>query len=578
MGLALSGLASGFDWKSIVDQLIEVSRTPQNRMRTEKSGLASKTSALNEIKSLLANLKTSASSLGSEEALLKKTATFQDASTNWTASATADAPAGDYEFELLSLATTSKLVGAGGLVDPLNSADLISDISVGRTITGGTFTVNGKPISFTTADSLDSVLSKVVAETGGEVVASYNSGTDRIDLFNTNGNPIILGASNDTSNFLQAMRLTSGGVSVSSSAPALSAPKVNVPINSAGLSGWAALPSDTYSFKINGTAVGYDPTTDTLQDLLKKINSSGAGVTATYDPSSGGFLLRSQTTGNVGISISDDTTNLFGNLKLTSGTGAALTSGADAVFTINGSGNLTSRSNILDETAHGIAGLTVTANGVGIEKVTVAGDTTASKKALEDFISKYNTVQTTIDRYTRVTTTGDKVTAAVLAGNREVGEISRELRKLLYVTGTDENDDSLTGTVKRLSDIGIQFAGIENTISISNASLLESKLLTATNDISAYFSSPNGGLSARLDSFLDRLVSDSGTAQGSLKTQLDSIDKQNKSLDSQIENFERKLASQRSLLESSFIAMESAQANYQQQSSYLAQTFSSKSK
>ena len=50
MGMGLSGLASGFDWKSMVDQLIEVSRAPQNRMRSEQSKNSSKTNAINEIK------------------------------------------------------------------------------------------------------------------------------------------------------------------------------------------------------------------------------------------------------------------------------------------------------------------------------------------------------------------------------------------------------------------------------------------------------------------------------------------------------------------------------------------------
>ena len=101
MGMALSGLASGFDWKSIVDQLIEVSRAPQNRMRTEKSSNASKSSAINEIKGLLSTFKSSLTSLASEEALYKKSANFKDTSTNWKASASKDTPAGEYKFNFL---------------------------------------------------------------------------------------------------------------------------------------------------------------------------------------------------------------------------------------------------------------------------------------------------------------------------------------------------------------------------------------------------------------------------------------------------------------------------------------------
>jgi flagellar hook-associated protein 2 len=235
MGMALSGLASGFDWKSIVDQLIEVSRAPQNRMRTEKSSNASKSSAINEIKGLLSTFKSSLTSLASEEALYKKSATFKDTSTIWKASASKDTPAGEYKFNFSSEATSSKLTGSTGLVSPLDLTDSLSNISVGRTIVGGAgkfVTVNGTQIAIDTTDSLQTTLAKFTA---AGVTASLAG--DRIKLVsNTANQPISLGAPNDTSNFLQAMRLSGQGTlvgsnyEVTSANPDLSAPKLNVPL------------------------------------------------------------------------------------------------------------------------------------------------------------------------------------------------------------------------------------------------------------------------------------------------------------------------------------------------------------
>jgi flagellar hook-associated protein 2 len=569
MGLALSGLASGFDWKSIVDQLIEVSRTPQNRLRQEKAQLSQRTNALNDIKNQLGSLKSAAASLSSGESLLKKAASFQNPSTNWTASAESNTPSGTYQFNFVSEATTSRYQGTTGIASPINTADPISSIPVGRTITAGSFTVNGSRIEIESSDSLDDVFGKITAETDGAVTAGYNAGTGRVELISAGS--ITLGASNDTSNFLQAMRLTSGGspVITSLSGPPLPSPRLTGPIDSANLAGWAGTNEDN-SFFINGVGIAYNTGTDSIQSLLNRINNSAAGVTAAFDLASGSFVLNNKQTGNVGISVTADAGGLATAMGLTGGT---LTSGVDAVFSVNGGGNVTSRSNTLDETVHGITGLRVTANSTGTETVTVGGDSTAAKAALNDFISKYNSVQSTIDRYTRVTVDGDKVSAAVLAGNREVAQISSELRRMLFVTGTDANGDPLEGSVKRLSDLGINFSGIESSISITNASLLDSRLLNSANEIFDYFGTKDNGLASRLDTFLGRLVSDSGTAQGSFKTQLDSITKQNKSLDASIANFERQLESQRALLESSFIAMENAQSIFQQQSAYLARTF-----
>ena len=572
MGMALSGLASGFDWKSIVDQLIEVSRAPQNRMRTEKTTNASKSSAINDIKGLLGTLKTSISSLATEESLYKKGATFKDTSTNWKASASKDTPVGEYKLNLLSEATASKLTGSSNLVAALDSSKTIAEISVGRTIAPGYFTVNGQRVNVDSTDTLQKVIDDIKSITGTADLIG-----DQIQI--VSGSPLSLGASNDTSNFLQAMQLSGSGTktendpsitaddeySVISASSSLSAPKLNVPLSSSGLVGITS--GVTGSLEINGEPIAYNSDTDTIQTILDKINASNAGVTAIYDISKRVFSLTNETTGNVGISVIDNG-SLGAALGLTTGT---TVNGSDARFTINGGGELTSRSNILDETAHGINGLSVTANSLGQQTLSVAGDYTAAKNSLNDFITKYNAVQNAIEKYTKVTVSGSKVSSAILAGNRELSTLSRSLRTMLYQAG-----DGITGSVQRLSDLGINFSGIEPTISLTKSTDLESKLATAADDITKYFSTANNGLIDRLDTLLSSYVSDSGSASGGLQTQLDSITKQNTSLDKQIEDVERRLASQRSLLESSFIAMERAQSGFQQQSSYLAKTFSGK--
>ena len=573
MGLALSGLASGFDWKSIVDQLIEVSRAPQNRMRSEKAALSTRNSALNDVRGLVSSLKTSLTSLSSTEALQKRSATFRDTTTNWTASADSKAPSGTYDFTFVSAATSSKLTGAGNIATQLNPSDPLSSLPVGRTITAGTFTVEGARITITTADTLDDVLGKITA---AGISATYNAATDQIDLVKGGGGPISLGASNDTSNFLQALRLSSGNSPITSSTT-LSSPRLSGPIDSANLTGWAGTGVDD-SILINGVEIEFNSATDSIQTVLNRINSSSAGVTATFDLASGRFLLTNKLTGNVGISVEDGmgAGGLAAAMGLTTGT--SLTSGADAVFSMNGGGNLTSRSNTLDESVHGITGLSVTANSVGTQTVTVGSDTTAAKGAINDFISKYNAVQNAIERYTKVTVDGDKVSSAVLAGSRELASISRDLRRILITNGTDEIGAPLEGTVKRLSDMGVGFSGIENTISITNSTTLDTRLASNAEDVIKYFATADNGLVARMDTMLERLVSSSSTTPGTFQVQTDSISKQNKSLDKQIEEFERRLESQRSLLESSFIAMERAQSGFQQQSAYLAKTFSGNSK
>ena len=61
--LQLTGLASGFDWAPVVDQLIELERVPQNRLRAEKQRNEEKISDLDLLKSQLDALNTSSKAL-----------------------------------------------------------------------------------------------------------------------------------------------------------------------------------------------------------------------------------------------------------------------------------------------------------------------------------------------------------------------------------------------------------------------------------------------------------------------------------------------------------------------------------
>jgi len=61
--LILSGLASGFDWKSLVDQLADVQRAPQRRLRSQQVSLGGVSSALSSLSTELTNLKSKADAL-----------------------------------------------------------------------------------------------------------------------------------------------------------------------------------------------------------------------------------------------------------------------------------------------------------------------------------------------------------------------------------------------------------------------------------------------------------------------------------------------------------------------------------
>ena len=65
--LQLTGLASGFDWKPVVEQLIELEAIPKSRLQREKAANEEKISDLGILKSQLDTLNGAASTLKDED-------------------------------------------------------------------------------------------------------------------------------------------------------------------------------------------------------------------------------------------------------------------------------------------------------------------------------------------------------------------------------------------------------------------------------------------------------------------------------------------------------------------------------
>jgi flagellar hook-associated protein 2 len=233
--------------------------------------------------------------------------------------------------------------------------------------------------------------------------------------------------------------------------------------------------------------------------------------------------------------------------------------GSNAEFTVNGGDVLSSSSNVLDGDALGIEGLSVTVNSETSQTVEVAGNTKAMRGAIDKFISAFNDVQKYIDAETKISKSADgKVTTAVLAGNQEVEGWASRLRSLAF-----SQVSGLTGTISRLENLGIDFNSSSSTLTVKDSSKLDKALTNNAADVAAFFSTPKTGFSAVLDSYLGKTLDE---RSGGLATQVSSLNKQNTSIDEQIEALNRRIENQRVILTDAFIAMQNAQskANTQQ--------------
>lgn len=570
-GLQLTGLASGLDWKSLVDQLIQLERTPATQLEIEKITNTSRLTSLSTVGTRLSELKTAADALKEAGLFSGRTATF-GGTTTWTASAADATASGSHTFVVSNLATQARLTGGADIGTGIATTNDVSGVTISSmgtstAVTAGEFTVNGARVTVDPTDSLQDLFDAISTATGGDVTASYDAATDRITLTSGSGTPVQLGAANDTSNFLTVARLFNNGTDSVSSAGSLGSVSSTATLENARLrTAITAVDGDGKgSFTINGVAIEYDIHTDSLSTVLARINASSAGVTASFDSASDRVILTNKATGDLGISVNEAAGGLLGALGLTSGT--TFSAGENAAFTINGGSTLYSTSNTFTEDTHGIPGLSVTATSEDTQTVTIAADTAEMKSKIETFITKFNAVQSFIDDQTRITTTNGKVTAGNLSSNREVQNWAQQLRRAAFsaVSG-------LTGTVQRLEHLGIDFTAGTSQLAIKDPTKLEAALRDHPNDVEAFFSTASTGFVAQLDSLFTSYIGVNGNG-GLLDSQKTSLTKANSGIDEQIAAIERRLEMRREQMEAAFMAMETAQSKLQQMQTQLANAF-----
>ncbi len=286
-GIQLSGLASGMDWRSLVDQLMRAEAAPQDKLRAEKASGQQKTSALDSLKSQMVALKGALQPLlGGASSLSGRTASLSDSSSGWKVSAGSGSPIGQYKVQVSQLATTSKLSGSADVGAGLSATSDVSGLTlatlpIGKAITAGDFTINGAKINVALTDSLQDVFDRISSQTGGAVAASYDPASDKVRLTSTSSpqQQIVLGSGNDSSNFLSALQLYNNGtgdVLPPKALGVLSLSKALVNANLRFASG-SVDASGNGSFKINGTEISYNINSDSMQSVLARINSSAAG-------------------------------------------------------------------------------------------------------------------------------------------------------------------------------------------------------------------------------------------------------------------------------------------------------------
>ena len=127
--------------------------------------------------------------------------------------------------------------------------------------------------------------------------------------------------------------------------------------------------------------------------------------------------------------------------------------------------------------------------------------------------------------------------------------------------------------MNQLADIGISTNGNNNNLEITDEDAFDAALSGNLDGLRELFADETNGIAVRLDAYLESTIGDDGTLVEKDTTLADQI----ADIDTQVADLERVVQSNRERLIESFVAMEAAQAQINQQLQFLSQRFGSSS-
>ncbi|MBW2102387.1 MAG: flagellar filament capping protein FliD [Deltaproteobacteria bacterium] len=160
--ISVSGISSGIDWRSMIDQLRQAEHRPIDVLEARKDEYSSKLTEWQSFNSLLLTLKSTVEDLKDPDEFFVYTAslasdTTTDAEDILSVSVDATASTGSYNIKVTARAAAQKLSSKSF---SSNTADLGSDYA-------GEILINGKVISITATDSLADVRGKINSANAG---------------------------------------------------------------------------------------------------------------------------------------------------------------------------------------------------------------------------------------------------------------------------------------------------------------------------------------------------------------------------------------------------------------------------
>lgn len=473
-GINFSGLISGMDTETLIQQIIKVESRRKTIWSTQQSQLTQRLSGLQALQAQLLGFQSAISQVTIQTAFKAATAT-SSAENVARVTATADAIPGTYLLEVSQLATNHKIG---------TSAQASADNALGLS---GSFVVNGKQVTVVASDNLRDIAARINNAKAGVTasVLSVSSSEHYLVLTAQNSGAVNAISLNDlgSDSVLQSLGLITGTTSIKNAVSnGVQSDKFADTSTAIGtLMSLTSAPSGTV--QINGVDIAIDLNTDSLNSIASKINDAGAGVTASVVTVSenGTTRYRLQITGASTPTFVDDGHILETLGVLKASYGNELVQAKDAQFKIDNM-SLTSSTNVLTNIVQGVTITLMDADATNPKKttITITRDTGSIKEAIRGFVQAYNDTIDLIKKYDYFDT--ETYETGPLFGNPTVNALTSELMAIVSDTVAGAPSD-----MSMLAQVGITLDPTGSGKLVLKESELEAALNNRLGDVEKLF-------------------------------------------------------------------------------------------
>jgi len=457
-----TGLATGIDWESTIQQLLAIDSQPITLLENRRATLESQLSRWASIQGQLQSLQSSVQALDSLTEFAAKSATTSN-STILGATASASALPGSYEIMVQQLARSHK-IACQGWADSATTP--IGDTGGDLVITVGSSTITIDDADIDASTTLADMADLINRDEGNDNLVSATILND-----GSSSNPYRLVLTSVATGETNTISVSSNPTSLDFSSSSIDSPE-----ESSSWSGtshaaigaganYSGADNKTFAFTVAGTA-GTHYTVGSGDITVSWTDSAGG---------SGSFVIPAGYSGQE-ITVAEGVTLTFssgGGEDLVAGDtwdvdvfNPTLQTAQDALIRVDGI-YMSQSSNTVTDVIEGLTLELLSADAETTVAVTVSNDTATVESLISDFVSSYNNLMASLSAATSYDE--DAELAQPLLGDSTVSSIRGTLQSLVssMVPGLPDN-----AMLQCLAEIGIT-TGSGGMLSIDSAELQE---------------------------------------------------------------------------------------------------------